>query len=73
MKGFMVIQCLNHVMSIGAKEREIAQYIFGKSKANEFFELMNNLILGLYDNTGTLLSIHILCLHIDIALCRRKS
>lgn len=36
------------------------------------FELSRNL-QGLYDNTGTLLSIHILCLHIDIALYRRKS
>lgn len=35
------------------------------------FELSRNLD-GLYDNTTTLLSIHILCLHIDIALCRRK-
>ena len=34
-------------------------------------ELSRNLE-GLYDNTGTLLSVHILCLHIDIALCRRK-
>ena len=33
------------------------------------FELSRNLE-GLYDNTGTLLSIHILCLHIDIALSR---
>lgn len=35
------------------------------------FELSRNLE-GLYDNTESLLSIHILCLHIDIALCRRK-
>lgn len=33
------------------------------------FELSRNLE-GLYDNTGTLLSVHILCLHIDIALSR---
>lgn len=35
------------------------------------FELSRNLE-GFYDNTGTLLSIHILCLHISIALYRRK-
>ena len=33
-------------MSVGAKEHEIAQYLVGKRKANEFFELMQNLILG---------------------------
>ena len=35
------------------------------------FELSRNLE-GLYDDTVSLLAIHILCLHIDIALCRRK-
>lgn len=33
------------------------------------FELSRNLE-GLYDNTGTLLSIHIACLHIDIVLSK---
>ena len=35
------------------------------------FELSRNLD-GLYDGTGTLLLIHILCLHIDIALFRKN-
>ncbi len=32
-------------MSIGQKQHEIAQYLVGKRKANEFFELMNKLFL----------------------------
>ena len=32
------------------------------------FEVFRNMAAGLHDNSGILLSIHIVCLHIDIAL-----